>query len=290
MRLFIFGYGYSAKAIANELKESCEWIAGTSRDAGKRARMEANGIRAYAFDGHECNAEISAALQEATHLVISAGPNPQGDPALKCHRLDIANAPNLKWIGYLSTVGVYGDHQGAWIDEKTPCKPVSQRSVERVAAEGSWQDFAEQLDVPLAIFRLAGIYGPGRNGMIKLSKGRGRRIHKEGQVFNRIHVDDIALAVSRAAQSEKSGLYNVSDMEPAPPQDVVEYAAKLMGVDVPALQDFKTMDLSPMARSFYGECKRCKNDKLLKLIGGQMRYPTYREAFSHMWENDIWRG
>jgi dTDP-4-dehydrorhamnose reductase len=290
MRLFIFGYGYSAKAIANELKDECEWIAGTSRDDDKLALMKAEGVQAYQFDGYQPNPEIGKALQEATHLLISAGPDAQGDPALNCHRLDIANASKLKWIGYLSTVGVYGDHQGEWIDEKTACKPVSQRSTERVAAEGAWQNFAGQLGLPLSIFRLAGIYGPGRNGLVNLSKGRGRRINKKGQVFNRIHVADIALAVSIAAKKKKDGIFNVSDMEPAPPQDVVEYAANLMGVDVPPLQDFETMKLSPMARSFYGECKRCKNDKLLKLIGGEMRYPTYREAFSEMWEKDIWRG
>ncbi len=290
MRLFIFGYGYSAKAIANELKDECEWIAGTSRDDDKLASMKADGVQAYQFDGYQPNPEIGKALQEATHLLVSAGPDAQVDPALNCHRLDIANASNLKWIGYLSTVGVYGDHKGEWIDEKAPCHPVSQRSTERVAAEGAWQNFAGQMGLPLSIFRLAGIYGPGRNGMVNLSKGRGRRINKKGQVFNRIHVDDIALAVSIAAKKKKDGIFNVSDMEPAPPQDVVEFAANLMGVDVPPLQDFETMKLSPMARSFYGECKRCKNDKLLKLIGGEMRYPTYREAFSEMWEKDIWRG
>jgi nucleoside-diphosphate-sugar epimerase len=290
MRLFIFGYGYSARAIASELKDDCEWIAGTSRDADKMAIMEAEGVKAFTFDGYQANPDITAALNEATHLLVSAGPDASGDPALNCHRLDIANASNLKWIGYLSTVGVYGDHDGEWIDEKAQCRPVSKRSVERVAAEGGWQNFAGQLGLPLSIFRLAGIYGPGRNGLVNLSKGRARRIHKKGQVFNRIHVADIAQAVAIAARKKKDGIYNISDMEPAPPQDVIEYAANLMGAEVPPLQDFETMELTPMARSFYGECKRCKNDKLLKLIGGQMRYPTYREAFTEMWVNDTWRG
>lgn len=290
MRLFIFGYGYSAKAIAKELAAECEWIAGTSRDEDKLATMKEEGIKSFFFDGYQPNPELSECLRSATHVLVSAAPDSNGDPALNCHRLDIANAADLKWIGYLSTVGVYGDYQGQWIDEKADCMPVSQRSLERVAAEGAWQDFAGQLGVSLAILRLAGIYGPGRNGMVNLSKGRGRRIHKKGQVFNRIHVDDIALVTATAARKKKGGIYNVSDMEPAPPQDVVEFAANLMGVDVPPLQDFETMKMTPMARSFYGECKRCKNDKLLKLIGGEMRFPTYREAFTHMWENDIWRG
>lgn len=290
MRLFIFGYGYSARAIAEELRDECEWIAGTSRDPQKLEAMKEEGIKALHFDGMQPNPEISALLEEATHLVISAAPDSSGDPVLRTHRLDIANSPSIKWICYLSTIGVYGDHQGAWIDEKAPCNPVSVRSTERVLAEGTWQDFAGEIGASIAIFRLAGIYGPGRNGFINLEKGKARRIHKEGQVFNRIHVEDIALAGATAARKNKGGIYNLCDDEPAPAPDVVEYAANLMGVDVPPLQDFETMKMSPMARSFYGECKRCSNKKLLKLLGGKMRYPTYREAFSSMWEKGNWRG
>lgn len=290
MKLFIFGYGYSAKAIAEELADKCDWVAGTSRDEDKLSAMEKAGIRSFFFDGMVPNPDIVPLLKEATHILISAAPDAEGDPVLRCYRANIVNARKIKWIGYLSTVGVYGDHQGAWIDEKTECKPVSKRSRERVMAEGMWKSLCGETGVPLAILRLAGIYGPGRNGMIALAKGKSRRIHKKGQVFNRIHVDDIALAASLAAKAKKNGIYNVCDNEPAPPQDVVEYAAKLMGVKVPPLQDFETMKLSPMARSFYGECKRCKNDKLLKLIGGEMRFPTYRQAFTDMWENKTWKG
>lgn len=289
MRLFIFGYGFSARAIAAELAPDCEWVAGTSRDSGKLAAMQADGVRGYQFDGYHANNDISAALAEATHVIISAGPDGEGDPVLRCHRRDIANAPNLKWIGYLSTIGVYGDYQGAWVDEKCECRPVSKRSKDRVAVEGAWQSFAAEIGVKLGIFRLAGIYGPGRSVMTKLRDGKARRINKKDQVFNRIHIEDIALAVGIAAKSKQGGIYNVCDNEPAPPQDVIAYCAELMGKEVPELLDFETAKMTPMARTFYGENKRCSNKKLLKLIGGKMRYPTYREAFTHMWQSDNWQ-
>lgn len=290
MRLFIFGFGFSSRAIARDLAPHCDWIAGTTRDEANFEAMQAMGVQPFRFDGIHPNPEITQALETATHILISAGPNDQGDPVLNCHRQDIANAPKLKWIGYLSTVGVYGNHDGEWVTEKTACKPVSKRSIQRVQAEGAWQSLANERDTPLGIYRLAGIYGPGRNGLRNLDRGTARRINKKGQVFNRIHVDDIALTVAAAAKEKLGGIYNVCDTEPAPPQDVVAFAAELMGVEVPPLQDFETMELSPMARSFYGENKRCSNKKMLKLLGGEMKFPTYREAFRDMWEKDIWRG
>jgi len=187
--------------------------------------------------------------------------------------------PKLAWIGYLSTVGVYGDHGGGWVDETTPLKPVSQRSVERVAAEGAWEAIAASRGVPLAILRLSGIYGPGRNAFVNLAEGKARRLVKPGQVFNRIHVEDIAGSLQLLADDAIGGIFNVTDDEPAPPQDVVEFAAKLAAVPVPPEIDFDTATLSPMARSFYGENKRVSNARM-KRTGYTFSYPTYREALA----------
>lgn len=290
MKLFIFGYGFSAKAIARDLKDQCDWIAGTSRSLEKCAVIEADGLRAFQFDGENASPAISEALKEATHILLSIAPDADGDPVMRCHGDDLRANQQLEWLGYLSTVGVYGNHDGAWVSEESECHPVSKRSVQRVAAEQAWQTFAKQIDKPLGIYRLAGIYGPGRNQMIKLAAGTCRAIDKPGQVFNRIHVDDIALAVSKAALIAQSGIVNVCDDQPAPPQEVIAFCAELMGLEPLTEIPFDEAEMTPMARSFYGENKRCDNKKLHALIGGDMRYPTYRDAFNHMWNADIWHG
>ena len=290
MKLFIFGYGFSAKAIARDLKGQCEWIAGTSRSVEKCAAMEADGLRAFVFDGVNPNAAISEMVKEASHILLSIAPDAKGDPALLCFGDDIGSNKELAWLGYLSTVGVYGNHDGAWVTEESECHPVSRRSVQRVAAEKAWQAFAKESDVPLGIYRLAGIYGPGRNQMIKLAAGTCRAINKPGQVFNRIHVDDIGLALSKAAGLAHEGIVNVCDDAPAPPQEVIAYCADLMGLEPLVEIPFEEADMTPMGRSFYGENKRCNNEKLHTLIGGDMIYPTYRHAFDHMWEQEIWQG
>lgn len=289
MKLFIFGYGYSARAIAQQLSPDCDWIAATTRSAEKAEAMTSAGLRAFQFDGETPSAALKEALAEATHLLISIAPEAEGDPVLNCLRADLKQLPQLCWIGYLSTVGVYGNHDGAWVDEDTECRPVSRRSVQRVAAEKDWQALAEELDMPLGIYRLAGIYGPGRNQMIKLDAGTCRAINKPGQVFNRIHVADIGLAVAKAARQRHSGILNVVDDEPAAPQEVIYYCADLMGLPRPKELSFEDADMSPMARSFYGENKRCSNIRLHELIGGILHYPTYREAFTHMWQTDSWK-
>jgi nucleoside-diphosphate-sugar epimerase len=200
----------------------------------------------------------------------------------------IASMPKLEWIGYLSTVGVYGNHDGAWVDEEAECRPVSQRSVQRLAAEMAWQDFAEGIGRPLAILRLSGIYGPGRNAFVNLETGKAKRLIKPGQVFNRIHVEDIARALDYLGERRLEGVFNVTDDMPAPPQDVVEYACSLMKVDLPPAIDFETATISPMARSFYGENKRVSNAKL-KRAGFAFVHGDYRTALSSMWTQENWR-
>src|SRR5690606_15025746 len=198
------------------------------------------------------------------------------DPVLRVARETILSGmPKLRWIGYLSTVGVYGDHFGAWVDEETECRPLSKRSIERLNAERQWQALGEEASVPVAVLRLAGIYGPGRNAFANLANGTARRIVKPGQVFNRIHVADIAASTLHLAEEATGGIFNITDAEPCPPQDVVAYAAKLMGKEPPPETPFDEAEMTPMARSFYGENKRVSNARL-KAAGLVLKFPNYR--------------
>ena len=284
MRLFVFGVGYSSKAIIEEVQDRFDWIGGTTRSPEKADALRENGIEPFIFDGETPGDGIADALSNATHVLVSIAPNEAGDPVLNGHGADIA-AASPKWVGYLSTVGVYGNHDGAWVDETSACKPVSKRSVQRIAAEEAWLSFAERTSVPVQIFRLSGIYGPGRNTFENFKKGRARRLIKPGQVFNRIHVADIAGAVSIAMQSPKTRIFNVTDDQPAPPQDVVTYAAELLGVTPPPEVAFETADLTPMARSFYGENKRVSNERVKNELGYTFRYPDYRIALNTLVQN-----
>ena len=261
--LLSFGYGYSAQALVPLLDG---WrIIGTSRTEGKRVQDE---IVRVQFPG----ADMSKHLDAATHLLISAGPDQEGDPVLRELRDEIAKR-DFEWVGYLSTTGVYGDHQGDWVDEDTPLTPSTRRGQWRAAAEAEWQG----INLPLHIFRIAGIYGPGRGPFSKVRAGTARRIIKDGQVFSRIHVEDIAQVVAASiAQPNAGAVYNLCDNDPAPPQDVISYAAELLGMPLPAAIDYDTADMTPMARSFYAESKRVKNDRIKDELGIVLQYPDYR--------------
>lgn len=289
MRVFIFGAGYSAQAFARRAAGEADTIWGTTRSVEKFGRLRRTGIEPLLFDGSGLSDEIAERLSRTTHLVVSAAPDASGDPVLNAARDTMPeNMPALRWIGYLSTVGVYGDHQGAWVDEDSECRPVSQRSVERLAAETRWLELGQEKGTPVAILRLSGIYGPGRNAFVNMENGTARRIVKPGQIFNRIHVEDIAGALSHLAARETGGVFNVTDDLPAPPQDVVEYAANLMGIEPPREIPFDAAEMSPMARSFYGESKRVSNRKI-KAAGYSFRFPDYRTALDHMWRTGNWR-
>jgi len=288
VKIFIFGAGYSAKAFARERRPGTT-IVGTTRSAAKFDGLRDAGISPRIFDG-AATPELSQTLSETTHLLISIAPDDGGDPVLGVFAGVIRTAmPKLQWVGDLSTVGVYGDYQGDWIDEAAECRPVSRRSRLRVEAEQAWQALADEIEKPLAILRLSGIYGPGRNALVNLKNGTAKRLIKPGQVFNRIHAADIAGALWHLAAQNLGGTFKVTDDEPAPPQDVVTYAAELMGVAPPPEIPFETAQLSPMARSFYGENKRVSNQKL-KETGYAFRFPTYRVALSAMWRDQSWRG
>lgn len=285
-KLVIFGMGYSARRIADALGDGYSEVVGTHRSPGAAVA----GYTARRFDGETPDPTLAADFEEAEALLVSIAPDATGDPVLRAFSEIIAEAPRLRWIGYLSTIGVYGDHGGDWVDEDATCRPVSARSKARLAAEAAWADLAERHGVPLAIFRLSGIYGPGRNAFVKLEAGTAKRIVKPEQVFNRIHVDDIAGAVEKAARRGASGIFNVTDDEPAPPQDVVAYAARLMGVSPPPEIAFEDAEMTPMARSFYGENKRVANAKARRDLGWSPLYPTYRSALETMWREGSWRG
>ena len=283
VKVFVFGLGYSAQHFASLFRDvySCS---GTVTSAEKATRLGASGIDASVFSPDARDDAIEAKIAAADALLVSIPPDEDGDPVLKRFARQIASAPNVKHIVYLSTVGVYGDHQGAWIDESTHCHPVNERSIERLAAERAWTALGEAHGIVVHILRLSGIYGPGSNALVNLKRGVARRIIKPGQVFNRIHVEDIAGAIDACFSFDGPGaIWNVTDDLPAPAQDVVTYAAQLMGIDPPPEVDFETFPMSPMARSFYSECKRVSNKAMRDRLGVKLAYPTYREALNAMW-------
>ena len=285
-RIFIFGAGYSAQAFASQNRDHGRFV-GTTRSQDKFEALRQAGIEPMLFDGTS-TAEIEAALAETTHLLISIAPETAGDPVLNAFHGTIATRmPALRWIGYLSTVGVYGDHGGAWVDENAECRPVSDRSTLRLRAEQAWQRLGDETGLPVAVLRLSGIYGPGRNAFVNLKEGTAKRLIKPGQVFNRIHRDDISGALRHLAENDRGGVFNVTDDLPAPPQDVVTFAATVMNVPPPPETDFATAQLSPMARSFYGENKRVSN-AAIKATGYAFRFPDYHAAFDQMWASGDW--
>ncbi len=281
----ILGCGFSGKAIASAFVKSGEPVIGTTRSATKFAGIDAIGATALAFDGTQ-TPELMEALNASSQLILSISPDQGGDPVLPLLADVKAIMPNLKWAGYLSTVGVYGDHDGAWVDEATICKPVSSRSIARVEAELAWLNVFANAGVPLAILRLSGIYGPGRNQIKTALEGNARRLVKPGQMFNRIRVEDISGATLFLSANKLSGIYNITDDNPAPPQDVVAYACQLCGVELPPEQDFATAELTPMARSFYGENKKVSNAKI-KALGFKFAHPDYHVSLKQLWRDGV---
>ena len=300
MKVGIFGAGFSGKEIGRNLTKNGHDVWGTTRSQEKFSSLQKAGIKPILFDGANLNESVKTALADTTHLIISIAPARQEnidqpdeivDPVL--HSLQDqglkSHAPKLQWVGYLSTVGVYGNHDGAWIDEGTSVAPASERSRQRVRAEAEWMAIGEALNLPVGVFRLSGIYGPGRNALLTAENGKARRLVKKNQVFNRIHVGDIAMALSLAAAKKPAGAFNITDNEPAPPQDVVKFAHKLMDKTPPPEMDFETAELSPMARSFYGENKRVSNTKSKTDLNFEYAWPDYRTALTRMWNEDRWR-
>lgn len=279
MKLLILGLGYSAGFFARAALARGWEVTGTVRSAERAAELSREGIRTLVFGGFAVSTALAKAVAEAEAVLVSIQPAEDGDPVLQRLRGDLAAAPALRWIGYLSTIGVYGNQDGAWIDETQPVKPGNARNTLRVAIEQDWLALGRDTGKAVQIFRLAGIYGPGRNPVAKLREGKSTRLVKPGQVFNRIHVDDIAgILMASLARPRNGAIYNVTDDEPAPPQDVVSFAAELTGLEAPPEMPFSEARLSPMAASFYGENKRVSNALVKRELGYAFRYPSYREA------------
>ncbi len=279
-RLFCFGLGYSALAFARVLKGRGWAVAGTCRTPESRAVLAAEGIEAIFFDRARPLADAAATLAGTTHLLASVPPDDQGDPVIDLHGAAIAAIPTA-WIGYLSTTGVYGDRGGAWVDETSDLRPAGARGRRRVEAEESWLDLWRKHGRPVHLFRLAGIYGPGRGPFEQVRAGTARRVIKPGQVFSRIHVDDIVRVLEASmAKPNPGAAYNVCDDESAPPQDVIVEAARLLGIEPPPAIPFDQANLTPMARSFYDESKRVSNRRIREELGVTLAYPTYREGLA----------
>lgn len=276
--LFCFGLGYSALALARRLPG---WRrSGTTTREDKLTELRAAGIEGFLFDPEHHLPEH--ALLGVTHLLISIPPGAAGDPALEqCGALLELAAPSLQWIGYLSTTGVYGDHQGGWVDESTPTNPSSARSRRRVEAEQAWLAFGHAHAIRTQIFRLAGIYGPGRNVLTDIRAGRAQIIERPGQLFSRIHVDDIALILAAAIASDcRDEIFNVCDDEPAASGEVIRYGCELLGVAPPPAVPFEQAILSEMAKSFWADNKRVRNERIKRELGVTLLYPDYRRGLT----------
>jgi nucleoside-diphosphate-sugar epimerase len=283
------GFGYSAQHYVALYGKRFDRIVGTTRSAEKAAalgsmRFGDNAVEMLVFDGAAPSPALASAITEATVVLVSVAPERETDPVLAHLRDAIAAAPQLRSIVYLSTIAVYGNHDGRWIDETTPLTPALTRAATRIDAECAWQALGEARGIPVAVIRIAGIYGPGANALEAVKAGRARRIIKPGQVFNRIHVADLAQIIDKAVDLALTrgagGVFNAADDEPTAPGDPILFAASLLGVAPPAEIDFeeakKTM--TPFAVSFYGESKRVRNDRIKSALGVSLRYPTYREG------------
>ena len=276
-RLFVFGLGYSMTRLARRLRDLGWQVAGTTRDPDRLAQLRAEGFDAHAFGPDQ--PLDPAVLAGATHLVQSISPEESGDPVVPALAETLKALPELRWVGYLSTPAVYGDRDGAWIDETAAPAPGSPRGWKRLEAERAWFAAFQDTGVPVQVFRLAGIYGPGRSAFDQLRRGRARRIDKPGQVFNRIHVDDIGSILLASMRRPRAGaIYNVADGHPSSPNDPIEYACRLLGIDPPPLVPFEEAGLSPLGREFYAECKRLTVDRIKDELGVTLTYPSYREG------------
>ena len=269
--LFCFGLGYTATTLARRLAPGGWRIAGTCRSEAQQAALAEAGFAAELFArGRPLDPARFAA---ASHILVSIPPDAEGDPVLDSHAADIARMPALRWLGYLSTTGVYGDRGGGWVDEGSELRPAGERGRRRVGAEAGWRALRQS---PVHVFRLAGIYGPGRSVLDALRAGTARRVFKEGQVFSRIHVEDLAAALEASMARPRAGaVYNVCDDLPAPPEEVVAFGAALLGLPPPPLVPIAQAGLSAMAQSFYAESKRVSNRLLKDELGLSLAYPDY---------------
>jgi nucleoside-diphosphate-sugar epimerase len=272
--LLSIGHGFSASVLGAQLIKDGWTVYGTTRSVEKAKKLTDGGVNSIIWPG----TDLTPYIQKATHILTSVPPNSQGDPVLNQYN-EILSKNTFDWVGYLSTTGVYGNHNGGWVDENSPLKPNTTRGKLREEAELSWS----KLNINLHIFRLAGIYGPGRGPFSKVRNGTARRIIKEGQLFSRIHVDDIAQVLLASIRYPRQGaIYNVCDDNPAPPEDVISYAAELLDMPIPIAIDYDKAEMSPMARSFYAENKRVSNELIKKELGVELKFPDYKAGLQSL--------
>lgn len=274
--LFCFGFGLTARRLASKLRAAGSTISATARTEDKCAALKAEGIDCQLFDGTAPLADLGS-LQKATHILLSAPPGEAGDPVLNLHRDDLAGMRSLEWVGYLSATSVYGNTGGRMVDENAPLRATTARGIRRIESEEAWLNCVSTSGLPVHVFRLAGIYGPGRSAIDQLRSGRARRIIKPGHLFSRIHVDDIVTVLEASIARPRPGsIYNVCDDEPAMSATVIEYAAELLGVEPPPAIPFDGAPLSEMARSFYADNRRIDNQLIKSALGVTLTYPDYR--------------
>lgn len=281
--LACLGFGYCARHFVAEFGPRFGSVVGTTRDPHNIAEPP---VELLMFSAHPSE-PLRQAVTDATHLLISAAPEDGADPVLKVFGGEIAAASQLQSIVYLSSIGVYGDHKGAWVDETTPTMAANDRRGARVKAEQEWQALGQKRDIPVAILRLAGIYGPGQNAFVRLLAGRAHRIDKPGHVTNRIHVADIVQTIEAAIRLHYDGIVNVTDGEPGSPNEQIEYAAKLLGITPPPMLSYEEAKrtLSPIRMRFYEGCARVRNERLKRDLGVTLRYPNHRAGLDALREN-----
>jgi hypothetical protein len=281
-KLFCFGYGYTCDYLGHMLELSGGWdLAGTTRDLGKKRLLHERGIDAHIFDYSRPLGDPFFILKDTTHVLISTPPGDDGDPAFLMHCEDILRIPTIKWVGYLSTTSVYGDRAGGWVDETSELRPSSKRGSRRAKAEEQWMSLFNSHKLPVHIFRLAGIYGPGRSALDSVRAGIAKRLEKPGHVFGRIHVEDIASVLFASMKKPAPGSrYNVCDDMPAPSHEVIAFACELLNVDIPPLIPIDEANLAPIARSFYSDNRRTSNRKIKEKLGIEIKYPDYRAGLT----------
>ena len=288
-KLFCFGYGYVAEHLASALKKHDDsWqICGTTRDIDKLNLMREDGIKAYLYSEETPFHDPFLILNGVTHILISIPPNKQGDIVFQTHARDILKIPTIEWIGYCSSTSIYGNRDGEWVDETAEVKPTSERGSKRARAESAWLKMRRIAGIPINIFRLSGIYGVGRSALDGVRAGNTRRIHKKDHAFNRIHVDDIVQTMIASMSQPKPGdIYNLADNDPAPSHELIAYACKLLGQTPTPLVEYEDIDMAPMARSFYKENKRVKNDKIKSKLGIQLKYPDYKSGLDSIFDQE----
>jgi hypothetical protein len=279
-KLFCFGYGYTCDYLGHALVNQSGWaVAGTTRDREKQIALKKRGVDAHIFDYEHPLLDPLSALKGATHVLISTPPDDAGDPSFLMHAEDILRIPGIEWVGYLSTTGVYGDRGGEWVDETSEIRPTTKRGSRRAKAENQWMSLLDAAGLPVHIFRLAGIYGPGRSALDSVRAGVARRINKPGHVFGRIHVEDIVQVLMASFSNPRPGqVYNVTDGNPVPSHEVIAYACELLGREPPPIVDFENANLAPITNSFYMDNRRVRNTKILNELGVKLKYENYQKG------------